>query len=276
MYLYLVLTCIIIAKTTAYVQHCIDPTNCQFFPLHSCFATDDGLVCRSRDKPGFEMSVNPAFTLLYTHSYQQPNDTGLPCFSIPITDELINYVDYRGPEVISVDDLPLIGNCSQLSYCDLKTKTCQPKRGLGSYCRQNMHCIFGEDGIPGHCNHSVCATRTDLPAYYYDSARQWKMGDEWPAAALALVVSGAVVLLLLVGRYLIPIIWKKIKAGLEQWQNKSESQCVVDEQSWNEQHKWWKQVPGIHWVYNRLKRSNTEYYQLDSRTQEEPPPYRAD
>lgn len=34
----------------AYEQHCIDPANCQFYPIHSCYATDIGLVCRNRSK----------------------------------------------------------------------------------------------------------------------------------------------------------------------------------------------------------------------------------
>lgn len=231
------------------------------------------------------MSMDPAYTLLYSHIYLQ-NDTGLPCFSIPITDELINYVDYRGPDVIDVEDLPLIGNCSRLSFCDKKTKTCQPKRPVGSHCRHNMQCIVGDGGIPGHCsNKSICEVRHDLPAYYYDSTHQWKMGEEWPAATIALVVSGMIVLCIVVGRYVVPNLLKRIKTALEKWQNKSSStetlmaSSIDSEETWNENHKrWWKQVPGMKWVYSRLNRSSngdsTHYYQLDNRTHEEPPPYR--
>lgn len=34
----------------AYEQHCIDPANCQFYPVHGCYATDLGLVCKNRSK----------------------------------------------------------------------------------------------------------------------------------------------------------------------------------------------------------------------------------
>lgn len=36
--------------TDAYEQRCIDPANCQFYPVHSCYATEEGLICKSRSK----------------------------------------------------------------------------------------------------------------------------------------------------------------------------------------------------------------------------------
>lgn len=229
------------------------------------------------DKPGFELNRDPAYTFLYSQiSFE--NDTGLPCFSIPITDQLISYVAYRGPEVISVEDLSLIGNCSRTSYCDKKTKTCQPKRTLGSRCQYNMQCMMGDSGIPGHCsNKSVCEIRQDLPPYYYSNTREWKVGKEWPAAVIALITAGVVVGIIFAVRHFYP---RFIKSVLTKWQTKNSTMSSADptiyenEEAWNRHHKrWWKHVPGVNWVYSRLKRSNNrEYHPLDDRT-EEPPPY---
>lgn len=60
MWIVLLLLLFITCSTTAYVQNCIDPTSCQFFPLHSCFATEEGLVCKSRGKEekGLTMTFN--------------------------------------------------------------------------------------------------------------------------------------------------------------------------------------------------------------------------
>ncbi|KAI9283251.1 hypothetical protein BY458DRAFT_495954 [Sporodiniella umbellata] len=141
-----------------------------------------------------------------------------------------------------------------------------------------MQCMYSKENIPGHCNQTVCSIRPNLPAYYYTDTQQWKMGDEWPAAVLALVVSGVVVLSILTGRYLIPNMLKKIKAALERWQNKSERiERCENEQIWNEQHTWWNKVPVLRWVYGRWKKSNVDYYQLENRAgEDEPPPYRAE
>ncbi|KAI9350417.1 hypothetical protein BD770DRAFT_413060 [Pilaira anomala] len=284
MYLIWVLVVIICTYTVAISgeQHCIDPANCQFYPVHSCYATDDGLVCKNRNKGGFEMSIDPIYTFLYS-PMNLHNDTGLPCSTIPITDELINYVDYRGPKVINVDDLDLIGNCSRMSYCDKHTKTCQPKLPLGSKCQFNMQCYFGIDGIPGHCSNRTCGIREDIPQYYYNAPR-WTMGDQWQSAVVAVVITGSIAICLIVGRLQVKKLATKFKAMMEKWQNPDTTPTPIpfieNEQVWNEHHpqsKWWKQVPGMNWVYSRLKRGgeNEQYYQLNARG-DEPPPYRAD
>ncbi|KAI7905281.1 uncharacterized protein BX663DRAFT_502332 [Cokeromyces recurvatus] len=286
MYLFWVLV-VLIYEVIAYEQHCIDPANCQFYPVHGCYATDIGLVCKNRNKGGFEMSIDPIYTFIYTpHSIK--NDTGLPCHTIPITDELINYVDYRGPQVIDVQDLELIGNCSSMSYCDKKTRTCQPKLPLGSFCQYNMQCYFGIDGIPGHCTNHTCSIRQDIPQYYYNTPR-WTMGDQWQAAVIAVLVTGGMVIVLLIGRAQLKKLVGQIKVIIEKWQNSAFTQqennipFVANEQVWNEHHdqRWWKQVPGMNWVYSKLKRGggSEDYYQLDNREEEEeiiteePPPY---
>lgn len=235
-----------------------------------------------------------AFYTFYYTPFNIRNDTGLPCHTIPITDELINYVDYRGPEAISVDDLNLIGNCSRMSYCDVHSKTCQPKVPLGSPCKYNMQCYFGIDGIPGHCTNHTCDVRRDIPQYYYNSPR-WTMGDQWQAAIVAVLVTGGIAIVLIVGRAQVKRLVEKFKAMMERWQNPDTTPqpqlmpFIENEQVWNEHHhqqQWWKQVPGMNWVYSRLKRGgeNEQYYQLNptrgGRGEEEeeptslPPPYR--
>ncbi|KAI8370982.1 hypothetical protein BD560DRAFT_396523 [Blakeslea trispora] len=242
---------------------------------------------------GFEMSIDPFYTFIYKGlDYTIKNDTGLPCHTIPITDELINYVEFRGPEVMNVHDLDLIGNCSSMSYCDKHTKTCQPKMPLGSSCRYNMQCYFGIDGIPGHCSNKTCSIRQDIPQYYYNTPR-WSMGDQWQAAVIAVLITGGVVISLLIGRVQVKRLAVKVKDLLEKWQNPDDSATrrlplmVENEEAWNEYHhhsKWWKQLPGINWIYNKLNKkkqssqdNNGEYYQLNQRTEEtteQPPPYR--
>lgn len=37
-------------KAAAYEQHCVDPANCQFYPIHGCYASEGGLVCKNRSK----------------------------------------------------------------------------------------------------------------------------------------------------------------------------------------------------------------------------------
>lgn len=291
-------------KVIAYEQHCIDPANCQFYPVHGCYATDGGLVCKNRsktyllrvtcnkqlifiiqDKGGFEVSIDPLYTIFYS-PFNVKNDTGLPCFTVPITDELINYVDFRGPKVIDVYDLELIGNCSSMSYCDKHTKTCQPKQPLDSPCQYNMQCYFGIDGIPGYCANNTCSIRQDIPQYYYNAPR-WTMGDQWKSAVIAVLITGAVAIGLLIGRAQVKKLVSKFKDMMEKWQNPDTSTpasmpFVATEEAWNQHHnqqkRWWKQVPGMNWVYSRIKRGggdNDQYYQLDNRG-EEPPPYRAD
>jgi hypothetical protein len=241
------------------------------------------------------MSIDPLYTFLYT-PFNIKNDTGLPCDSIPITDELINYVDFRGPKVIDVDDLGLIGNCSRMSYCDIHSRTCQPKLPLGSICQYNMQCYFGIDGIPGHCTNSTCSIREDIPQYYYNAPR-WSMGDQWQSAIIAVLITGGIAICLIIGRVQVKKLYNKFKNIMEKWQNPdtntNNSSCtepfiIENEQVWNQQHEhqWWKQVPGMNWVYSKLlKKSNNnneqEYYQLNNTTtttirDDEPPPYRAD
>ncbi|KAI9474261.1 MAG: hypothetical protein EXX96DRAFT_581303 [Benjaminiella poitrasii] len=242
------------------------------------------------------MSIDPLYTFTYT-PFSIKNDTGLPCHTIPITDELINYVDFRGPQVIDVDDLELIGNCSSTSYCDKTTKTCQPKLPLGSPCNHNMQCYFGIDRIPGHCSNNTCSIREDIPQYYYNTPR-WTMGDQWQAAIVAVLATGGIAIGLLIGRAQLKKLLSSLKILIEKWQNPDSTTTihrpqedtipfVANEQVWNEHHdqRWWKQVPGVNWVYSKLKRGGNgneqDYYQLDNRDQEtavvdEPPPYRAD
>lgn len=59
MYLIWVLVVIICTYTVSIAgeQHCIDPANCQFYPVHSCYATDDGLVCKNRSRYDFEIYI---------------------------------------------------------------------------------------------------------------------------------------------------------------------------------------------------------------------------
>lgn len=232
---------------------------------------------------------------LYTFSFEPfhiKNDTGLPCNTIPVTDELINYVDIKGSEVISIADLDLIGNCSRMSYCDKHSRTCQPKKPFGSHCTYNMHCYFGIDGYPGHCTNHTCTARQDIPQYYYNTPR-WTMGDQWQAAVIAVLITGGIAIVLIVGRVQVKKLINKFKQLMEKWQNPDTSPppiqpmpFVENEQLWNEHHhqqKWWKQVPGMNWVYSRLKRGsgdNEQYYQLNTRGDDgpvdQPPPYRAD
>lgn len=235
------------------------------------------------DKGGFEMSIDPLYTFSYT-PFRIENDTGLPCHTIPITDALINYVDFRGPKVMDVFDLDLIGNCSRMSYCDKHSRTCKPKQPLGSPCRYNMQCYFGIDGIPGHCTNRTCSIREDIPQYYYNAPR-WTMGDQWQAAMIAVLVTGGIAAVLIIGRSQAKKLADSFKVMMEKWQNPDTTNSsrmtfgVESEQAWNEHHqiqgRWWKQVPGMNWVYTRLKKrdNNEQYYQLDNRS-DDPPAYR--
>ncbi|KAI7869438.1 hypothetical protein BDF14DRAFT_1780986 [Spinellus fusiger] len=269
--------------------HCRDPSNCPYYPVHSCFATELGLVCGSRSDVGYEMSNN----IVETFSYTQPttiNDTGLPCTTIPLSDELYSYVDYRGPTVIEEDDLHLIGNCSRMSYCDKKKKTCQPKRPVGSRCHHNMQCYFGTEGFPGYCkNHSVCSIREGLPAYYYRSSHQWTLGKQWQSATVAVLATGTLAFCLLYGRQQATHVatrlrwfYEKVYTGTtagEQARDSGSIPVFQEESGWQRYHgRWWKQVPGLKWVYQRFKREslNEEVYVPLTHQErvEEPPPYR--
>lgn len=37
-------------RAAAMEQHCLDPVDCPFYPVHSCFATERGLICQNRSK----------------------------------------------------------------------------------------------------------------------------------------------------------------------------------------------------------------------------------
>ncbi|KAI9031745.1 hypothetical protein CLU79DRAFT_729933 [Phycomyces nitens] len=236
------------------------------------------------------MSINPIETFYYT-PFNIDNDTDMPCISIPLSDELYSYVDYRGPTVIDQDDLDLIGNCSRMSYCDKRKRTCQPKRPVGSHCRHNMECYFGMDGFPGHCtNQSVCSVREGLPAYYYTpSNEQWTVGDQWQSAVYALVITGVLVTCLIFGRQQASRLGSGVRGLYERLSNRSVQTRAVDassippfqdEASWHHYRgRWWKKVPGFGWVYKRFKREPTNddeaYLHLTRQERvDDPPPYR--
>lgn len=312
-------------------QHCREPGDCPFYPLHSCFATERGLICQNRsmfvevqlitatkrwkrnelvgtnaistnfqDLGGFEMNPNPIETFVYS-PYSNVDDTGQPCFTIPLSDELYSYVDYRGPDVIDQGDLALIGNCSRLSYCDVKTRTCQPKRNVGSPCKHNMECYYGPDILPGHCaNHSVCAVRQDVPPYYGAAYHSWTLGNQWQAAVLALIATAAIAFCLVVGRQQAYTLAGGVRRLVEKWRNPQQYQQQYLQQQQQQSHesfahrfdsqedptteqqrRWWKQMPGLGWVYKRLNRNNSSsatdeaYYPLTARDRlEDPPEYR--
>ncbi|KAI8146433.1 hypothetical protein BJV82DRAFT_598510 [Fennellomyces sp. T-0311] len=48
--LLLFITAIINFALLGMEQHCRDPADCPLFPVHSCFATERGLVCRNQSK----------------------------------------------------------------------------------------------------------------------------------------------------------------------------------------------------------------------------------
>lgn len=237
------------------------------------------------------MNPNPIETFVYS-PYSNADDTGQPCFTIPLSDELYSYVDYRGPDVIEQGDLALIGNCSRLSYCDVETHTCQPKRNVGSPCKHNMECYYGPEILPGHCANSSCAVRQDLPPYYGAAYHSWTLGNQWQAAVLALIATAVIAFCLVVGRQQAYTLAGGVRRLVEKWRN---PQHVYYHESFyppppaapedghprqgSSQRQWWKQMPGLHWVYKRFNRngnnsstSDEACYPLTAR--EDPPEYR--
>ncbi|KAI8989485.1 hypothetical protein BDB01DRAFT_718379 [Pilobolus umbonatus] len=146
-----------------------------------------------------------------------------------------------------------------------------------------MECYFGIDGIPGHCgNNSICVIRDDLPAYYYGTTlHQWTVGEHLKAAILAVLITGIITTCLIMGRQQVSRMIAYVRSVIDRWRNKNttayESPPFESEEIWREYHKeWWKQVPGVNWVYSRLNRGNSgRFYELNNRgdTVDEPPPY---
>ncbi|KAI8338971.1 hypothetical protein BC941DRAFT_469154 [Chlamydoabsidia padenii] len=274
------------------------------YPLHSCFATTDGLVCKNtREFSGFEVSMNLIETFNYKPSIPPQTDIGLSCHSIPYSTDLIAYVDYRGAQVLETGDLDLIGNCSQQSYCDKTTHTCQPKRGMGSACQYNMECAIGKEYLPGHCNDNnnnskVCGLRQDIPSFYYGAALrgEWKIGKHWKEAAAAVMVTGMMAACFLVGRHQASKLVSGVSGLIEKWHSREDGQqqqqqqqqdeerqypTISGEDIWNQQHTrrlWWHFLPGARRMARAMDLRRTgdgSYVALDSRPTE-PPPYRGD
>ncbi|KAI8097327.1 uncharacterized protein BX664DRAFT_383632 [Halteromyces radiatus] len=263
--------------------HCRDPADCPLYPLHTCFATVEGLVCKNaREYEGFEMSVNYVETFNY-RPYIRHNDTGEPCHLIPRSSDLESYVDFRGPQAMTLDDLDMMGNCSRLSYCDKQTKTCQPKHGMGSTCKYNMECAVGLEYYPGYCdkNTSQCGMRQDIPSFYYGGTiRPFTMGKYWKEAVAAVVVTGTLALCFLVGRHQAGKLVSGVSCLIEKWQNRDPTQTnhsLSDEEIWHQQHcrrPWWSILPQRMTRFLQPRDDGT-YVPLDTRPLD-PPPYRGD
>ncbi|CAO3612213.1 unnamed protein product [Cunninghamella blakesleeana] len=250
---------------------------------------------------GFEVSGSPFESFNY-YPYIQHNDTGKPCFTIPRSNELESYAHYTESQAFNIKDLDLIGNCSRLSYCDISTKTCLPKRNLGSTCEYNMQCLFGREGLPGHCsNESICVIPNDLPPFFgYDNMT---VGKYWKAATVAVIATGALVACILIGRHQAGKLVSGVSGLIEKWQNRDDHHylnhsnnnndssatepmlvATTDEELWHQQHSnksWWYSIPGMKWlVYNLSQHGNNNrdpvtYVPLDNRPSQ-PPPYRDD
>ncbi|KAI8984188.1 hypothetical protein BDF20DRAFT_816883 [Mycotypha africana] len=163
-----------------------------------------------------------------------------------------------------------------------------------------MQCYYGTDGYPGHCSNGTCSAREDIPPYYYNMSPHWTLGDQWKSAVVALLVTGSIAIAALIGRTQLKKLYHFIKTKIDAYRGRIAARdnirnnllpYIWSEQLWNEQHeqqqRWWSQVPGMHWVYNKLKRNQIEqpqYHPLDDRGDvsqtvaltEEPPPYRED
>ncbi|KAG0165501.1 hypothetical protein DFQ28_009931 [Apophysomyces sp. BC1034] len=251
-------------------QHCLAPTDCHMYPLQTCYATNRGLICDNQNKAGFKIDLKVQ-TFLFTPDINE-DDTGMPCQTIPLSDELYTYVDYLGPEVIEQDDLYLIGNCSIMSYCDKETRTCQPKNNIGSPCTRNMQCYFG-DGFPGHCaNHTTCTYRKDLAPYYYvPSLHQWSVGDQWRSAVWALLATGSVAICVIFGRQQATIVASGVRGFLEKWQNRPDQEQQQRYHDSNNRARWWK----LGWIRRNRQVDDEAYMQLTTRERtEDPPAYR--
>ncbi|ORX53508.1 hypothetical protein DM01DRAFT_303867 [Hesseltinella vesiculosa] len=218
------------------------------------------------------------------------NDTGLPCHSIPKSPDLLKYVDYRGPDVIDINDLDLIGNCSRISYCDKTTHTCQPKRPVGAGCEFNMQCRYGLELLPGLCRNSSCIARDIM---YVGPGLNMTMGDHWKEAIVAVVVTGLFAICALVIRFQVGTIVSGVSGLIEKWQNRdapSSEQQQLEEQStsflppsnedfWRQQHAshfWLFSLPGgqrLARLFNLKRQEDGSYVALEERPTE-PPAYR--
>jgi len=243
---------------------------------------------------GFEMAVNQIYTFVYAFKDirdETRNDTGMPCFTIPRTSELDNYVKRRGSVVINEDDLNLIGNCTWDSYCDPKSKTCQPKRDVGEPCEYNQQCHFNIRRYPGHCsNTSICVEREDAVQLLYPPAfRKWEIGEHWQKGAVALAITATAVICFYFGKQQAGAMVGGVQVLIEKWQsgtsgrNRSgeEETGFLDSSSSSsiEQRgtQWWAYLPGYNYFSHRFRPTGegTTYIQLAGRERnEEPPAYR--
>ncbi|KAI9303748.1 hypothetical protein BJ944DRAFT_267878 [Cunninghamella echinulata] len=276
-------------------DHCRRPKDCSLFPLYTCYATHKGLTCENASEfEGFEVTGRPFIVFDY-YPYIQHNDTGEPCHTIPRSKDLESYVNYIESDSLNIADLDILGNCSQLSYCDSKTKTCQPKRNIGSSCQYNSQCIFGSEGFPAHCNlnESVCTIPRDLPIFAYNNMT---VGKYWKAATVSVIATGALVICILVGRQQAGKLVSGVSGLIEKWQNRDDHHhyssatdpmlstsvaTATDEGDvWQTSKKsWWHAIPGMKWLVLSLSQQNNRnenpatYVPLDNRPTQ-PPPYR--
>jgi hypothetical protein len=49
-FMYLIWTLFTLVCFTTAERHCINPTDCPFYPIHSCYATEKGMICQNRRK----------------------------------------------------------------------------------------------------------------------------------------------------------------------------------------------------------------------------------
>lgn len=242
---------------------------------------------------GFEMTVNQIFTFVYAFQDMRNNDrndTGMPCFTIPRSPDLLNYVKRRGPVVINEADLDLIGNCTYDSFCDPKSKTCQPKRDVGEPCEYNQQCHFNIRRYPGHCsNASICVEREDAAQFLYPPAFQkWEIGEHWQKAAVALAVTATCVICFYFGRQQAGAMVGGVQVLIEKWQSggssgrnraEEEETGFLDSSAAPSRPHWWAYLPGYSYFSHRFRPTGegTTYIQLAGRERnEEPPAYRDD
>ncbi|KAG2185305.1 hypothetical protein INT44_002095 [Umbelopsis vinacea] len=270
------------------VRHCRETLDCPMYPYDACFAEKEGLVCHMVRDGGFEMAVNQIYTFVYAFQDLRDdmrNDTGEPCFTIPRSEELSNYVKRRGPMVIEEADLDLIGNCTYDSYCDPKSKTCQPKRDVGEACEYNEQCHFNMRRYPGHCsNTSVCIEREDAIQLLYPPAFQkWEIGEHWQQAAVALTVTATAVICFYFGRQQAGAMVGGVQVLIEKWQNGSSVRNRSEEEengfleptsSQPRNSQWTAYLPFYSFFSHRFRQAGegTTYIQLAGRERNDAPP----